>query len=113
MTDTVGADWMDGCGGDDVMYRLEGDDRMFGSGGNDWILDFEVGIDDIDLSGIIAGDFTFLGSTGFTGTAAEVRAVVTGNGDTRVLIDVDGDGVADMKIMLADVAGLTVDDFIL
>lgn len=48
----------------------------------------------------------------FVGTGAEVRAGING-GNTIVRVDVDGDGSADMKIVVSGVAGLTEGDFIL
>lgn len=43
----------------------------------------------------------------------KVRASVNSGGNSVVRVDVDGDGSADMKIVLDGVSGLTVGDFIL
>ncbi len=82
------------------------------SSDRDVIQDFELGIDRIDLSDLVAGTFDFIGTSGFSGTAAEVNAVTAG-GNTTVRIDVDGDGTADMKIILSGVTGIQDGDFIL
>lgn len=78
----------------------------------DVITDFALGQDLIDLSQLIAGEFTFLGTDRFTATGAEVRAVNHGN-DTWIRVDLDGDGNADMKIVISEVTGILEGDFLL
>ena len=83
--------------------------------GPDTITDFEHLGDRIDLATIDADTgtwsnqaFAFIGSAAFTNIAGELRydaGLVAG--------DVDGDGIADMEIEIANFAVLTVDDFIL
>ncbi|MCP5071804.1 MAG: calcium-binding protein [Rhodobacteraceae bacterium] len=77
----------------------------------DTIKDFELGIDTIDLSAVAAGTLTFIGSGAFSGTQGEVQ--VTGASNSTVLVDVDGDGSADMKITVTGVTGLAEGDFVL
>ncbi|PCH72121.1 MAG: hypothetical protein COC12_06730 [Rhodobacteraceae bacterium] len=125
----VGNDDLAGGAGDDILIGGAGKDKLNGGTGSDMfvfnraphspnssardvIQDFELGIDRIDLSDLVAGTLSFVGTSGFSGTGAEVNAVITG-GNTTVRIDVDGDGAADMKIILAGVTGIQDGDFIL
>lgn len=96
-----------GTGSDTFVFNLASDSTMTQ---NDRIMDFEVGIDQINLSAVAS--FSFIGGDQFSGTEAEIRAIEV-NGNTILRIDVDGDGVADMKIFMAGSLALTVDDFIL
>lgn len=119
-----------GGGGDDILIGGKGKDTLIGDDGADTfvfartnhstndanadkISDFEIGTDRIDLSDIIAGELVFIDGNAFSGTANEVRISTTGSGNSLVRVDTNGDGVADMKIVVATVTGLTVDDFIL
>ena len=66
----------------------------------------------VDLEDLVPGQLNAnLLSGSFTGTGPEVRTVEVG-GDTRVRIDVDGDGTEDMRIVVQGVTGLTEDDFV-
>lgn len=124
-----GDDNLFGGNGDDVLVGGPGKDKLTGGLGSDLfvfkdqthspdssdantIADFEFGVDHIDLSDLIAGDFGFVGSSFFSGTGPEVRATFNGS-DTIVSVDVDGDKVVDMKIILTDVSGIQAGDFIL
>ncbi len=93
--------------GDDLIYGGAGADHMTGGSGadrfvflrpdmgaTDTILDFfgEEG-DRIDLRALAPGLLVWRGDLAFTGTAAEVRVT-----DGLVLVDADGDGVADLTI---------------
>lgn len=123
-----GNDKLKGGNGDDTLVGGAGRDRQYGGDGadifvfetvsdsavgasRDFIYDFEVGIDDLDLSGLGAG-LSFIGTGGFSNTAGEVRYSINGSGQAIVAVDVDGDGIADTEIALDGVASLTVDDFI-
>lgn len=124
-----GNDTLKGGGGADKLFGGAGKDKMFGGAGADTfvfkaasdsknnskadvIKDFESGVDHINLAAILTGA-TFIGSAGFAGAGpAEVRAVSSAT-ETIVRIDVDGNGSADMKIILDGVTSVTVDDFIL
>ena len=85
----------------------------------DTILDFKPGKDRIDLSGIDArpdekGDqaFTFIGERPFNGREGQLRYDFS-KGNTVVEGDADGDGTADLEIILAGKIALTADDFVL
>jgi len=96
-----------------------------GAGMRDVITDFQVGVDDIDLTTIDAnttrsGDqaFKFVGTQDFNGRAGELRYQTfdlagTANDITVVSGDVNGDGVADFEIELAGIVKPTSNDFIL
>lgn len=80
---------------------------------------FETGVDKIVLADARAGDgtqpaqaFHFIDTAAFSGTAGEVRYVDSKNG-VAVMVDLDGDGFADLDFSLRDVHSLSVSDFIL
>lgn len=121
-------DVLKGGNGIDILIGGDAKDKLFGGAGADVFVyndaseslndssadvvkDYELGIDQIDLSGVVAG-LSFIGTAGFSGTGAEVRISETGSGKTNVRIDVDGDGTADMKITVLDTIGMTAGDFI-
>ena len=85
---------------------------------SDRVLDFDVGLDRLDLSRIDAlangedDDFSFIGSDAFSHTAGELRSEFEG-GWTRVSGDIDGDGLADFVLMLKGNLDLTISDFLL
>jgi serralysin len=91
-----------------------------GAANRDRINDFSSAQGDrIDLSGIDAdvntgGDdsFTFIGTSGFSGSAGELRFVNVGP-NILVTGDVDGDGIADFEIFVNNTATLSASDFIL
>lgn len=121
-----GADLLDGGDGEDILVGGAGVDVLIGGedadvfrftarshsapGQADRIRDFEPGIDHIDLSRL-ARDIT-LQPRGFSGDGGEVRLVEV-RGDTRVLVDSNGDGRLDMRINVLGATGLTEDDLIL
>ncbi len=82
--------------------------------GYDVVLDFQPGIDRIDLSLIDAhpllpGDQTFVFTPGgLTGAAGQVTFV-----DSSLLADTDGDGVPDLDIHLPNITGLSTSDLVL
>ena len=98
-----------GAGADVFVYGVKQDSS---TGASDVIQDFEVGIDQIDLSGVASG-LVFVGTAAFSGTANEVRYDIAGNGRTYIQVDTDANGSADMRIWLTDVGALSVDDFVL
>jgi Ca2+-binding RTX toxin-like protein len=124
-----------GLGGDTLTGGAQADDFRFLSiadsavtdGFRDLIMDFEAGIDDIDLSvidanGAAAGDAAFVFRPGngaaFTGGLGQVRWFqidrVGGTNDvTMVEGDINGDRVADFQIELAGLKVLAAGDFIL
>ncbi len=133
-----GNDTLYGEGGDDRLYGDAGDDEIDGGAGRDVIYtgdgldviifndaadsavgaqrdviyDFEQGSDLIDVTGVVGGLFSFVGTGAFTGTANEIRLIESG-GSTRVQMDTDADGTVDSEIFLKGAVGLTADDFLL
>ena len=137
-----GDDWLLGRTGDDVLLGGAGDDSLRGAGGadrlvggpgadrlmggpgadvfvfapgdagigaaRDRILDFTPGEDRIDLSAFGNG-LTFLGVAAFSRSAGEVRFAP---GTSRLLLDANGDGIADFRIDLPDVKLLIQDDLL-
>lgn len=85
-------------------------------GAGDLITDFEVGMDNIDVSALSTQVFTFSGerTTFNASTAPELRFQRdTANNLTRVYGDVNGDNVADMQIREVGLLTHTGGDFIL
>jgi Ca2+-binding RTX toxin-like protein len=116
-----GADVLTGGGGNDQFrYFAESDS---GTGANaDRITDFTIGGDRlnfllIDADTAIAGDqaFNFVGTAAFANTGVGQIRYATSGADLLVQADVNGDGVADMEIILQGLGGgtLTATDFIL
>jgi Ca2+-binding RTX toxin-like protein len=129
-------DRLDGGEGDDVLTGGLGRDQLIGGLGSDRfvfgsvaeigrtastsdrVLDFEVGLDRLDLSGLDAlpdGEddvFSFIGSDAFSHSAGELRSEFEG-GWTRISGDIDGDGVADFVVMMKGHHDLTTSDFLL
>ncbi len=119
-----GADWLrGGTGPDRFVYRAPQDSRV--GLARDVITDFDGGspgapVDQIDLRAIDAksgqeGDqaFAIIGNAPFTHTEGELRISATGT-SAIVSGDVNGDGVADFEIELAnftDLAKLTALSF--
>lgn len=131
----AGKDTITGDSGDDIIIGGKGKDILSGGDGADVfvyrnvnqsknnssadvIKDFETGLDKIDLSGvgfkfdIFQPGLIFVPSGPFTGIGHEYRLKIDGD-DTEVLVDIDGDMTADMKIILKQVTDLGEGDFIL
>ena len=127
-----GNDRLDGGGGRDLLRGGSGADTFVFSaaadsgvnGPGDRIMDFEQGIDIIDLSGIDADQragalgnqaLTLLsGAAGFSHTAGELRLTQSSDGTQTVVEgDVTGDGLADFRFRLDGVFTLSADDFLL
>ncbi|HYG46879.1 MAG TPA: M10 family metallopeptidase C-terminal domain-containing protein, partial [Allosphingosinicella sp.] len=101
----LGADQLSGNGGADT-FRYDSTAES-ASGAMDQILDFAPGTDRIDLSRIdartnLAGDqaFAWIGSDAFSGTAGELRAEHLGGTGWLLQGDTDGNGLADLVVML-------------
>ncbi|MCJ8140781.1 M10 family metallopeptidase C-terminal domain-containing protein [Falsirhodobacter halotolerans] len=110
----LGSDTLTGGGGADVfVFRARGESPV--GQGRDTITDFHRGMDKIDLSGILkaGASMSFIGTNEFSGHGgAEVRHTGAGN-HRMVVVDLNGDGVADMQILLNHVGSLGADDFLL
>ena len=126
LSGNTGANMLEGRGGADRLTGGAGADRFVfknvadsAGASRDTIVDFTSGSDKIDLSGIDARSgttgndaFAFIGAGAFTGVAGQLRYVAGAN-STEVLGDVNGDGVADFSILLANKATPVASDFIL
>jgi len=121
----AGNDFIEGGRGEDVMTGGAGGDRFLFraedvvDGSIDRITDFMPGTDRISLSHIDAKEatrvdnsFDFIGKSEFHNRPGELRyEVVAGN--AYVQIDTNGDGKADMTVIVEGVNKLTSDDFVL
>ncbi|WP_386685131.1 M10 family metallopeptidase C-terminal domain-containing protein [Loktanella sp. R86503] len=117
----LGADLLTGGTGADIfVFRRESDSGTTAAT-RDTIADFQIGQDRIDLSYLDGnarrtGDqaFDFVGRVAFDGAdgQGDVRAQ-SARGGVMVMVDLDGDGAADMHIMVNGVAVLQATDFIL
>lgn len=134
-----GADTIDGLTGDDTIRGGLGADLLTGnlgadtfvyaatgeSGGanRDTLTDFTHGIDRIDLHLIDANTalggnqaFAFIGTAAFGHVAGQLRYVVTtvdGLSQIRLQADTDGDGLANLVILLDGATLLSQADFVL
>jgi hypothetical protein len=105
-----------GAGGDVFRWASSGDAGVGALA--DTVLDFDSNeIDLIDLTAIDANPatpendaFSFIGTNAFTHQPGQVRYEVNG-GDAHVFVDIGGDGIADMQIILNDVTFLGGADF--
>jgi Ca2+-binding RTX toxin-like protein len=116
-----GADILTGGAGNDVFRYLAQGDSGLGINA-DRITDFTIGQDrlnfkDIDADAALAGDqaFAFLGSAAFTAPGTGQIRFQDSGADLLVLVDVNGDGAADMSVILQGLAGqvLSGADFVL
>jgi len=108
----LGADQL--YGGQDADIFIFGKDHSKLGSLSDVIHDFQVGIDLIDLSAVVAGELQFVANGPFAGGGtASVRALTPATGQSSVLIDFDGNGTVDMRILLDGNPALTESDFIL
>ena len=120
-----GRDTLEGGSGDDILVGGVGGDMLYGGAGSDvflytsaqdsaggigidQIVNFERGVDKIDLSAL--GASRWIGTAAFSGTPGEVQGTMVG-----IRIDLNGDAVADMTIIAPIPFGtysLTAADFI-
>jgi Ca2+-binding RTX toxin-like protein len=118
---SLGADQLFGGAGADSFHFFTVSESGVGTGNRDVIEDFERGVDVINLAGVDANAtrlgnqaFTFIGGASFTGRAGEMRAEFSDVTDNLVLrMDVNGDGLSDMNIEVANVVSMSVNDFVL
>jgi serralysin len=116
----IGVDTLRGGTGNDQFIFLRQTDSGKTAATSDLIVDFVRGQDVIDLFGIDArtnnaapnDTFTFIGAAAFTNVAGQVR-YASAAGVTTVIMDMDGNGTADMTIRLTGTLALTAQDFIL
>ncbi len=135
-----GNDTLNGGEGNDTMLGGAGQDRLFSGDGRDFltggadadvfvflsapdlgigadrdqIMDFQQGLDQIDIAAVSAGVFEFRGTAPFAPSGnPELRLFETGTGSTIVQFDVNGDGAIDAELRVAGVTGLTAADFVL
>lgn len=108
----VGRDVLTGGADSDTFRFIKAADSQ-NSNQRDKITDFTQGEDVIDLARVTPGTLSFIGTGAFTATGqGEVRYNdVSGDGVVRV--DVDGDGSADMKILVSNFASFVESDFLL
>lgn len=120
----AGADRMNGGAGMDRFIYLAVADSVATVAGRDMIAGFYHGSDRIDLSAIDANPFvsgnqafTFIGAEGFAASGASAAAQLhwSGAGASGIIVaaDLNGDGTADMQILLTGIAAVTAADFIL
>lgn len=124
-----GADILDGGKGRDTASGgLGADVFVFGNGDlgglrsrvTDKILDFSrsdgdvIDLSDIDaVSGGADDAFDWIGKRDFSGVAGELRWEATGDAGVTVLMDTNGDGLADLVLFLQGVSGVALYDFVL
>src|SRR6056297_1957087 len=110
----AGADDLYGGAGADVLVYNRVTDSPAGPTNRDTIFDFEtsdrIALSNIDANGAAQGNaaFSWLGTSGFTSTAGELRFSVYGSNS---IVQADGDSLADMEILLRGYTGLEIDDF--
>ncbi|RDD71910.1 calcium-binding protein [Paracoccus versutus] len=129
----AGHDSLFGGAGDDLLQGGDGSDTLAGGTGSDTlagglgadvfvfsaaedldgsidvILDFQSNEDRIDLSGLW---LTFIGTDDFSGLG-QVRADWSQAGAHRLLVDLDGDGTAELTIALGGLEQLNASDLLL
>lgn len=128
----AGADSLSGGAGADQIESGAGADTMSGGAGadsfsfrdgdvdGDYILDFtradgdRINLGNVDANTTVTGNnsFAFIGTSAFHNKAGELRFEVA-NGHTSVYGDVNGDGIADFKLVLPGAGTLQSSDFIL
>lgn len=109
-----------GSGSDTFVYNAVSDSDA-GTTQRDFINGFSNGFDRIDMSGVDANAntdaddaFVFIGSSGFSGSAGELRTQGLGGANALIVeADVDGDGSADMQIFVNLTMSMSSSDFIL
>ena len=107
------------CGGVgvDTIIGGTGRDVMFGGFGADLFvyanMDFQAGVNRIDLSAL-PGQLHFIGSMNFMATGPGTGQIrFSGGSNQWIVIDSNGDDVANGRIFVDSIAGLTEDNFIL
>ena len=126
----AGDDRIDGAGGRDTLVGNAGADTFVfssaaesaaGFANRDTVSDFVDGQDLLDFTAIDANTgtgaddaFNFIGTSTFSGTAGELRYFTNTTFNlTLVQGDINGDGVADVEVVLTGIHTLSSDDFLL
>ena len=100
---------MTGGGGADVFVFASGEGGT--NANRDVITDFASGEDLIMVTGLLRGEFTWLGTGGFAATGnSQARASAT----NLIAVDTDGNGIINFEIQLTGVtaANLKESDFL-
>ena len=131
----AGNDAMRGRGGNDTLIGGAGKDVLIGGLGADVfvfnnvadspdrnnkfdrIADFETGIDHLDFSALAASSggsaYSYLGASRFSATGGgEILTQLLADGNTAMLLDTDGNGSSEMRILFNGAVSFTADDFV-
>lgn len=113
LTGNKGADRLTGGKGADHFVFAGALDSLAAAAKQDTITDFKQSEGDkIQLVHEGSPAYSFIGSSAFHGKTGEVRSVVLDN-KTYVQLDINGDSVADLEVVLMGKMTLTQNDFIL
>lgn len=99
-----------GAGADTFVYQLASDSTFAVF---DTLQDFRSGLDRIDLADVSAQKMRFMATAAFAGGGIASVRVTSALGDSTVLVDSNGDGTADMRLVLLDVATVAAGDLLL
>jgi len=110
-----GNDYIDAGDGDDVLVGGAGADTLVGGAGADRFV-YQAASDSMNASldaiyGFVSGSDVIDVAALRTGSADTFALVVTG-GNTRLDIDLGGNGTADLSVLIAGVTNLTTGDII-
>lgn len=106
----AGADQLSGGAGADLFVYLAASESTLATAGRDTLLDFETGVDRIDLSAFASGA-SFIGDAAFSG-ANQLRLTLS-RSVWLLEYDADGDGQADFALSLRASGGVSADDLVL
>jgi Ca2+-binding RTX toxin-like protein len=95
-----GSDYLYGGAGADTFLYTAASDSIGAAGAMDAILDFEIGVDKVNLHGVLGG-------------AGDSVSLLTNSDGTYILVDLGGDGSEDMRILLYHTTGVTMSDLVL
>lgn len=116
----AGNDTIEGGSGRDFLYGGSGADIFVyrnPSNGVDFIRDFTQGVDKIDISGLAANydnvTWYWAGGKHFTGQAFQITYTQNVNSNvTSLLVDTNGDTIADFRVDLTGLVNITTSDLI-
>ncbi len=105
-----GADTLAGGSGADVfLFKIQIEPIVADT---DIITDFAINEDVMDMRHLYDGTLEVNINAGFSGGGVASLRTAEIAGDTRVFVDLDGDGVQDLRIFVTGALGLTEGDFI-